>query len=181
MCWAYLIIQLWQRLREREVLQRILWWRIHKPRGELRIRRDGATEKGKQKEGTKDVKSWDKIDSSGIRAPLCKEKRFYPEILTDSGFYWVTPGEFRSYLMETTSRYISFSSFKFVTLHILKELSTKDYSPRWQWNTVWPVEQTDMRTRSLSGVKLENFHSFLCTQLLHCYSSDYIQRNRAGV
>lgn len=63
---------------------------------ELRIRKE-SVEKGKEKKELRMSRA-DKLDSCGIRAPLWKKKRFHPEILTDSGFYSVTPEEFNSYL-----------------------------------------------------------------------------------
>lgn len=71
-----------------------------------------------------DVKSWDKLDSCRIRAPLCIKKRFDPETLTDSGFYSVTPWV----LFDKRASYILF--ILELVEYILKELSTRDCSPR---------------------------------------------------
>lgn len=178
---ANLMIQLWAGT-EREVWQNIV---IYMNTWLHELRRDGATEKGKQKEGIKDVKGWDKLASSGIRAPLCKKKRFYSEILTDSVFYSVTPGEFKSYLTrklfflrEKQADKFPFIYFNFE--HILKELSSKEYSPSWQWNTFWPIEQIELRTSSLSGVKLENF-SYYALSCFMVTAWITFQGNHAGV
>lgn len=77
---------------------------------------------------------------------LRKDGAFYPEILTDSGFCSVTPGEMKSYA-ELVELYIYWKSFPPETR----------YSLSWQWIAVWLTEQIELRTSSLSGVKLENF------------------------